>query len=143
MKRYIINTQNIDLSNFGDLAFAYGNECCSDEFMEAQRRLANLEVVVPNDNPAWAYHYFFDIRDCLNMDYRPVRSLESGVYEAVEKYRAAVQDYADNSEACEDDRTYNKVMALAKRLERLDEEAELIERELDALGITKEGIIKE
>lgn len=143
MKRYIINTQNIDLSNFGDLAFAYGNECCSDEFMEAQRRLANLEVVVPNDNPAYAYHYFFDVRDCLNTDYRLMRGLESRVYEAVEKFRAAVQEYADYSEACENERTYDKVMALAKRLEKIEEEAALIERELDKLGITKDGIIKE
>lgn len=143
MKRYIINTQNIDLSDFGSLAFAYGNEDCSDEFMEAQRKLANLEVIVPHKVPAYSFHYFFDIRDCMNPDYRPVRSLESGVYEAVEKYRAAVQDYADYSEACMNERMCDKVLALAKRLEKIEEEAALIERELDALGITKEGIIKE
>lgn len=52
-----------EFMNLG-LHFAYCNKC-SQDFFEKNKRMANLIIECPNENSAWHYYYFYDLRDVM------------------------------------------------------------------------------
>lgn len=49
-------------SHISEVAFAYGNEYCNEDFHSSQRAGCNLEIICENEDPTYQYHYYFDCR---------------------------------------------------------------------------------
>lgn len=88
MERIIINTKEATIESIveslGHLYFGWCN-VINTKMLESLSRQANLEVYYPNDNKAFEYHYFFDIRDCNDSAYRPSGKTDAEMLQYIEK----------------------------------------------------------
>ena len=130
MKHLTINANDITPAILRRFAFGWCNAINTGD-TAAMRAESNLEVVFPDSDPTAENHYFFDLRDCLDENYRPqgVTPASKALFIARElgaltQRLVTLADYdllniADQGKAAELDR---RLTAVSDRLDALADE---------------------